>query len=172
MYYKYQIIDTEELGELLGEFNSKSDIGRLIFHLSFVVTGLIMILVIPWGHSRGENNLLGVLLLLVLGLAFIVSGIRDCRILISEGNWCVQMYSAGMLLTAKGEQKLLRWCDIADVRQEEHGTFTIFIFFYIYYVISIQMQNGEKYTFSGFKVERLGNLIKEQWQKTRQAPML
>ena len=156
------------LGKPLGEFRSRSDFLRVFLPVMLISIGLLVWLVLlPWIVTfTKEPNLFVTVLILLAGLGLAGWGGYLAVLNSVEGNWQVRAFEEGTLLTYKGENKVLRWSEIASVEERAVFTFTFVFSSVTYRVYTIWMQNGEKHTFSGVKVQQLGNLIRRQWERT------
>ena len=161
------LTETSGLGERLGEFTSSADRKRILLPSIFLVIGLIILFLflVFSPHLDGFFAiiflLLGVLFVGVDGLALI----QNFR----EGNWYVKTFAEGMHVTYRGQDKLVRWPEIKSVKRLNLMSYSFGegdgIPLGRYCIYTIEIQDGSKYTFSGMKVEQLGDFIYQHWKK-------
>lgn len=160
--------EAEKLGDLLGEYRCDTTFRKLLFPAESLLFGLVFgIATVLFAAQAPLALSVGLLLgsLVCAGL-----GVYMAARYIVEGNWRVRAFSKGMLLTRKGKDKVVRWEEITAVRQRDIITFEIGdegggIPVGTFRIYTIQMQGGEKHTFSGFKVDQLGELLFRQWNQ-------
>ena len=162
--------ETSEASQLLGDFSSKfSILGALLATITLVFE-FFAVLLILFLLSLTPDVVAKILIVLFLFIfmPFPVIQIRSIVRATQQGKWRVRVFPEGMLITLKGEDKLVHWPEITSFKQSQYnvsfgegegfllGTSCTY---------TIKLQDGTKYIFHRDNIQELGKLISYYWKK-------